>query len=123
MGRWGITTRFLTVPGLEDMGIRILLNECESLSRGGESIYLAGIDDAHFYRVDKYRKGAFQRPARCLSILLSHTPEVYRHAAHAGFDLLLRAYTWRSNLSAWFYSNHVVLGAAQTFRIGGLEVP
>jgi hypothetical protein len=32
------------VPGLEDMGIRILLNECEPVSRGGESIYLAGID-------------------------------------------------------------------------------
>jgi hypothetical protein len=37
------------VPGLEDMGIPIFLNECEPLSRGSESIYLAGVDDAHFY--------------------------------------------------------------------------
>ena len=30
------------VPELEEMGIRILLNECESISRGDEAIYLAG---------------------------------------------------------------------------------
>jgi predicted MPP superfamily phosphohydrolase len=29
------------VPGLEDMGICVLLNECEPVLRGGESIYLA----------------------------------------------------------------------------------
>ena len=73
------------VPGLEDMGIRILLNECEPLSRGGESIYLAGIDDAHYYQVDNIEKAASNIPADAFSILLSHTPEVYRHAAHAGF--------------------------------------
>jgi uncharacterized protein len=81
------------VPGLEDMGIRILLNECEPLSRDGESIYLAGIDDAHFYRVDNIEKAASNIPPDAFSILLSHTPEVYRHAAHAGFDLLLSGHT------------------------------
>jgi predicted MPP superfamily phosphohydrolase len=81
------------VPGLEDMGIRILLNECKPLSRGGESIYLAGIDDAHFYRVDNIEKAASNIPPDGFSILLSHTPEVYRQAAHAGFDLLLSGHT------------------------------
>jgi uncharacterized protein len=81
------------VPELEEMGIRILLNECESISRGGESIYLAGIDDAHFYQVDNIEKAASNIPPDAFSILLSHTPEVYRHAAHAGFDLLLSGHT------------------------------
>jgi predicted MPP superfamily phosphohydrolase len=81
------------VPGLEEMGIRILLNECEPVSRGGESIYLAGIDDAHYYRVDNIEKAASNIPPDAFSILLSHTPEVYRHAAHAGFDLLLSGHT------------------------------
>src|SRR5436190_3564715 len=40
------------VPGLEDLGIRMLLNECLPVSRGGDRIHLAGIDDAHFFRVD-----------------------------------------------------------------------
>jgi uncharacterized protein len=46
------------VPELEEMGIRILLNECEAISRGDEAIYLAGIDDAHYYRVDNIEKAA-----------------------------------------------------------------
>jgi hypothetical protein len=81
------------VPGLEDMGIRMLLNECETISRGGQSIFLAGIDDAHFYRVDNIEKAAENIPAGAFSMLLSHTPEIYRQAAHAGFDLLLAGHT------------------------------
>jgi len=54
---------------------------------------LAGIDDAHYYRVDNIEKAAANIPADGFSILLSHTPEVYRHAAHAGFDLLLSGHT------------------------------
>ena len=81
------------VPGLEGKGIRMLLNECEPISRGGDSIYLAGIDDAHYYRVDNIEKAATKIPHDGFSILLSHTPEVYRHAAHAGFDLLLSGHT------------------------------
>jgi predicted MPP superfamily phosphohydrolase len=81
------------VPGLEEMGIRMLLNECEAISRGDETIYLAGIDDAHYYRVDNIEKAASEIPDTGFSILLSHTPEIYRQAAHAGFDLLLSGHT------------------------------
>jgi predicted MPP superfamily phosphohydrolase len=81
------------VPALEDLGIRMLLNECVSVPRANEQIYLAGIDDAHFYRVDSIEKAASTVPPDSFTILLSHTPEVYRHAAHAGFDLLLSGHT------------------------------
>ena len=81
------------VPKLEEMGIKMLLNECEAISRGDEAIYLAGIDDAHYYRVDNIEKAAFDIPDNGFSILLSHTPEIYRQAAHAGFDLLLSGHT------------------------------
>lgn len=81
------------VPGLEEMGIRMLLNECETISHGDEAIYLAGIDDAHYYRVDNIEKAASEIPDNGFSILLSHTPEIYRQAAHAGFDLLLSGHT------------------------------
>src|SRR6516162_2252237 len=40
------------VPGLERMGIRMLLNECETIERNHERIHLVGVDDAHFYRAD-----------------------------------------------------------------------
>jgi uncharacterized protein len=81
------------VPELEEMGIRILLNECEAIWRGHETIYLAGIDDAHYYRVDNIEKAASDIPDSGFSILLSHTPEIYRQAAYADFDLLLSGHT------------------------------
>jgi uncharacterized protein len=81
------------VPGLEDMGIQMLLNECAVISRGDEAIYLAGIDDAHFFRVDNIEKAASTIPHSAFSILLSHTPEVYRQAAHAEFELILSGHT------------------------------
>jgi predicted MPP superfamily phosphohydrolase len=81
------------VPHLEDMGIRILLNESVTLEREGETIHLAGIDDAHYYRVDNLEKSAHDIPGDSVSILLSHTPEVYRQAAHTGFDVLLCGHT------------------------------
>jgi len=81
------------VPGLEGMGIRMLLNECEAISRDDQCIYLAGIDDAHYYQVDNIEKAASEIPHDGFSILLSHTPEIYRQAAHAGFNLLLSGHT------------------------------
>jgi hypothetical protein len=81
------------VPGLEAMGIRMLLNEADAIARGDERIHLAGIDDAHFYRVDNIEKAADRIPHGGCAILLSHTPEIYRQAAHAGFALLLAGHT------------------------------
>jgi predicted MPP superfamily phosphohydrolase len=81
------------VPGLEDMGIRMLLNESVPIARGGQTIFLAGIDDAHYFRVDNIEKAAAEIPHDGFSILLSHTPEIYRQAAHAGFALLLSGHT------------------------------
>jgi predicted MPP superfamily phosphohydrolase len=81
------------VPALEAMGIRMLLNETEPLVRSAQRIHLAGIDDAHYYRVDNIEKAALQIPDGEFSILLSHTPEIYRQAAHADFDVLLSGHT------------------------------
>lgn len=81
------------VPALEELGVRMLLNESETIERGAEHIHLVGIDDAHYYRVDNIEKAASGVPAAGFSILLSHTPEIYRQAAHAGFNLLLSGHT------------------------------
>ena len=51
------------VPGLEDMGVQMLLNENHTIERGNQRIYLAGIDDAHFYRVDNIEKAATGLPS------------------------------------------------------------
>jgi predicted MPP superfamily phosphohydrolase len=81
------------VPSLEEIGIRVLLNESETIIRDDQRIHLAGIDDAHYYRVDNIEKTAAGIPHGEFSILLSHTPEIYRQAAHASFKLLLSGHT------------------------------
>lgn len=81
------------VPALEAMGIRMLLNEQVKIERGGGAIHLAGVDDAHFYRMDNIEKAAQGIPHDAFSILLSHTPEIYRQAAHADFNVLLSGHT------------------------------
>jgi predicted MPP superfamily phosphohydrolase len=83
----------LMTPDLEDMGIRVLLNEHVVIERDGARIWLAGVDDAHFFRVDNIEKAAENIPEDGYSILLSHTPEIYRQASHAGFDLMLCGHT------------------------------
>ncbi len=81
------------LPGLEDIGIRLLLNESVMIERQSSRIHFAGIDDAHYYRVDNIEKAAAGIPANEVSILLSHTPEIYHDAANANFDLLLGGHT------------------------------
>jgi len=81
------------VPALEAMGIVMLLNESVAIQRGQERIHLAGIDDAHYYEADNLEKAASGIPHHECAILLSHTPEIYRHAAHADFSLLLSGHT------------------------------
>ncbi len=81
------------VPGLEDMGIKMLLNESETIARGTQRIHLAGVDDGHFFGMDNIEKAAGGIPHDEFSILLSHTPEIYRHAAHADFNVMLCGHT------------------------------
>jgi hypothetical protein len=81
------------VPALEAMRISMLLNESVAIERNSQKIHLAGIDDAHHYRTDNIEKAASGIPPDSYSILLSHTPEIFRQAAHAGFDLLLGGHT------------------------------
>lgn len=81
------------VPEIEAMNIRMLLNESESICRGEERIHLAGVDDAHYYRADNLEQAADSIPSGEVSILLSHTPEIYRQAADVGFQLMLSGHT------------------------------
>jgi uncharacterized protein len=83
----------LMLPALEDMGIRMLMNESVTLTRGDAQVFLCGIDDAHFFGVENFEKALADVPEDAVTVLLSHTPEVFRQAAHSGIDLLLCGHT------------------------------
>ena len=93
---YGVLGNYDTVrmlPELEAMGIRMLLNESETIVRGNQRIHLAGVDDAHYYGAANLEKAASRIPRGEFSILLSHTPEIYKQAAYAGFKLFLSGHT------------------------------
>lgn len=81
------------LPALESMGIVMLLNESVFLERAGERIYICGVDDPHYFRVDNLEKAAEGVPHDAVSVLLSHTPEIYRQVAHAEFDIMFCGHT------------------------------
>ena len=81
------------VPGLEEMGIKVLLNESETIERGGRAHPSRGHRRRSFYQMDNIEKAAAAIPHDAFSVLVSHTPEIYRQAAHADFNLLLSGHT------------------------------
>jgi hypothetical protein len=81
------------VPAMEAMGYRVLLNERVNLERDEGAIHLVGVDDAHFYRLENFDRAVDGIPDGGVTILLSHTPEIYRLAAHSGVDLMLSGHT------------------------------
>lgn len=81
------------VPGMEALGIRVLMNESVRIERAGGALALVGIDDAHYFRTHNFHKAAAGVAADDCTVLLSHTPEPYRHAAHADFALMLCGHT------------------------------
>lgn len=78
------------VPALEQLGARVLLNESE---QAGPGLHLVGVDDPHYFRADNLEKACAGLPEDAASVLLCHSPELYRQAAHSGVGLMLCGHT------------------------------
>ncbi|MEI6562968.1 MAG: metallophosphoesterase [bacterium] len=78
---------------VEALSIRFLMNEHVMLRRGNGSLCLAGVDDPHYYETDNIQAAAAHLNHDVPSILLSHSPEIYKKAAACGFDALLCGHT------------------------------
>lgn len=110
------------VPDLERMGVMILLNERVILEREGDHIYIAGIDDAHFYRVDNIEKAATGIPDDVFSILLSHTSEIYRRAARGFRSPAKWPHPRRADMFSARDPDYVRLQSTTRFRLRGMEI-
>ena len=78
---------------LEDMDVRLLLNERAAFERGGARLWLAGVDDQHIFETDNLEKAVDGVPAGEPVVLLAHSPELYRKAAYGGIELMLSGHT------------------------------
>lgn len=80
------------VPYLEEMGVQVLLNESRQVDSNA-TLWLAGVDDPHFYAADDIAKATDSCPAGSCVVLLCHSPELYQEAASAGAALMLCGHT------------------------------
>ncbi|MEX0329882.1 MAG: metallophosphoesterase [Puniceicoccaceae bacterium] len=78
---------------LEEMGIRMLINESVTIEADGAAFALAGIDDAYYFRLHDINSAASTIPDGLPRILLSHSPQVAAEAEAAGFQLMLSGHT------------------------------
>ena len=88
-------TMFELAAELENAGVHLLRDQSVVLERGGQSLFLAGLEDPAFFPEEKERP---QQTARRLerviggdgyTILLSHRPELFDIYSASGVDLVL----------------------------------
>ncbi|SDK80168.1 hypothetical protein SAMN05660337_1283 [Maridesulfovibrio ferrireducens] len=81
------------VPSLEKAGAQVLLNESTLIEKNGAQLFIAGVDDPHFYGSHDLERALKSRPNKSTTILLSHSPELFAEAAQKGVDLYLCGHT------------------------------
>ncbi|ETW94847.1 MAG: hypothetical protein ETSY2_49070 [Candidatus Entotheonella gemina] len=84
---------FDMVAAFKRMGLNILLNESLAVQRDGQQIWLAGVDDPHYFGCSDVSLAFADVPQNAFKLLLVHTPEIYAEAAQAGVDLYLCGHT------------------------------
>lgn len=80
------------VAPMEEMGIRMLINESYSIHKNGASLQVIGTDDVHYYYSDQALH-ALEKTNSGFSIALVHSPELYDVASEMGIDLYLCGHT------------------------------
>ncbi len=80
------------VAPMEEMGIRMLINEHVQLARGDAILQIIGTDDVHYYFTDQSLH-ALEHARNAFSIALVHSPELYDAAAACGVALYLCGHT------------------------------
>jgi hypothetical protein len=80
------------VDALEALGFEMLVNRSTTLSRGGETVHVTGLDDVHNFYSPEARAALDRRVDGC-RIALIHSAEMADHAAAAGCALYLCGHT------------------------------
>jgi len=80
-------------PALRGMGVRMLINEHLEIRRDGQSVWVLGLDDPHYYACDDLPLALEGVPGDGFKLLLVHSPEMIREAERRGIDLYLCGHT------------------------------
>jgi predicted MPP superfamily phosphohydrolase len=96
------------VSRLDRRGVRVLRNAGTTLTRGGKSLYLAGIDDT-WTRRDDMNLALAERPKSAPVVLLAHDPERFHQAMKKDVALTLSGHTHGGQIAVPFLSRWVSL--------------
>jgi predicted MPP superfamily phosphohydrolase len=81
------------VPALEEAGIKMLVNESFTVTRGPARLGIGGVDDSHFYRMADLEK-VYSQVSNCdITLLLAHSQELIKAAAKKKFNFYLSGHT------------------------------
>ena len=92
-GVLGNHDRYNMAEALNQYGVEMLLNESICLEKNGDKIYLAGLDDCHYYGADDINLADNGIDGGAFKIMVCHSPERYREIAKAGYSLHLAGHT------------------------------
>jgi len=81
------------VPFLEQLGLTMLVNEAVAIQRGGQKLWLVGVDDPHFYGTHDLGRAMEGLPDDACTVGLIHSPELADVAEQARIDLYLTGHT------------------------------
>jgi hypothetical protein len=80
-------------PDFEESGIVMLINDSWEITKNGESIWIVGVDDPHYYKMDDAKQAFCYVPENDFKIFLAHSPEAYKSAADYQTQLYLCGHT------------------------------
>ena len=78
---------------LEEMGVRMLVNESREIGAYRTPLWLLGVDDPFDFRCHDLPRALASVPRDSFRILLAHAPEIFDEAAASGVHLYLSGHT------------------------------
>lgn len=81
------------IPDFEEVGITMLINDASPITRGSETVWIVGVDDPHYYKLDDAKQAYRAVPDHAFSLFLAHSPESFSKASSHNADLYLCGHT------------------------------
>lgn len=78
---------------LENLGIRMLINDAIAIEKEGSRLWVLGVDDPHCPGYSDLNGTLATVPRDAFKVLLAHSPEMYSEASIAGIHLYLSGHT------------------------------
>ncbi|MHC5060850.1 MAG: metallophosphoesterase [Planctomycetota bacterium] len=85
--------RYSVAQLLEQCGAEVLVNDNVCLEKNGDKMYLAGLDDCHYYGADDIESADAGIENGTFKMMVCHSPAGYEQSARAGYSLYLAGHT------------------------------